>query len=131
MNEFSCTTPSGHSAWWKTHGKKKKTILIKTFQVKFYWCWSNYFKSSVHDSYFLACEFRQSTEVFKSDGYGLRKCSTCRLKLINHLFNGTVWWCCHFLWWALILFFMAINLIYFSVYAKEAGAINFLLEDAA
>lgn len=46
----------------------------------------NYFESSIHDSDFLSCEFCQPTEVFEGNGNGFGIGSTCRLKLINHLF---------------------------------------------
>lgn len=61
----------------------------------------NYFKPPVHDSDFLACEFRQSAEIFEGYGYGFGKGSTRRLQLVHDLLDGTIWWRCHFygLWW--------------------------------
>lgn len=55
-------------------------------------CAINYFKSSVHDSDFLACELRQPTEILEGDWNGLRERPRCRLQLVHDLLDGTVWW---------------------------------------
>lgn len=57
----------------------------------------NYFKSSVHYSDFLACEFRQPAQILESDRNRFGEASICRLQLIDDfLFDGAVWWGCHF-----------------------------------